>query len=205
MRSRTSSVYSTLDSLMTPDVTFSELAQSDGDVSEATRTFQMDEDAFRRFYDGTARSLWAYLWRTTGDARLADDLLQEVYYRFLRSAAPPTDEKHRRNYLFRIATNLVRDARRRRAFDALDERAAVDATEVPSGEDLAARSARKIDIGRAMARLSVRERGLLWLAYANGCSHQEIAAALGLKPSSIKMLLFRARRRLAALLARGRR
>ncbi|HEY2904525.1 MAG TPA: RNA polymerase sigma factor [Vicinamibacterales bacterium] len=188
---------------MTPDVTFTDLAHLDADVSEAARTFQMDEDAFRRFYDRTARSLWAYLWRTTGDARLADDLLQEVYYRFLRSAAPPTDENHRRNYLFRIATNLVRDARRRRAFDALEDRAAVDATLVPSGEDLAARSAQRIDIGRAMARLTVRERGLLWLAYANGCSHQEIATALGLKASSIKMLLFRARRRLAMLLGGG--
>ena len=51
-----------------------------------------------------------------------------------------------------------------------------------------------------MTRLKPRERDLLWLAYAQGSSHDEIAAALGLKTSSIKMLLFRARQRLAALL-----
>ena len=55
-----------------------------------------------------------------------------------------------------------------------------------------------------MARLKPRERDLLWLAYAQGSSHQEIAESLGLKTSSIKLLLFRARRRLAALLGGAR-
>jgi len=51
-----------------------------------------------------------------------------------------------------------------------------------------------------MAKLKPRERELLWLAYAQGSSHEEIAQSLGLRRASIKMLLFRARRRLAALL-----
>jgi RNA polymerase sigma-70 factor (ECF subfamily) len=51
-----------------------------------------------------------------------------------------------------------------------------------------------------MAQLTSRERELLWLAYAQGSSHEEIATVLGLKTASIKMLLFRARRRLAGLL-----
>jgi len=36
---------------------------------------------------------------------------------------------------------------------------------------------------------------LLWLAYAQGSSHREIAQALGLKTASIKLLLFRAGRK----------
>jgi RNA polymerase sigma-70 factor (ECF subfamily) len=44
---------------------------------------------------------------------------------------------------------------------------------------------------------------MLWLAYAEGASHREIADALGLRPGSLKPLLFRARRKLAALLGRG--
>ena len=42
---------------------------------------------------------------------------------------------------------------------------------------------------------------MLWLAYAEGASHSEIAAVLGLSPGSLKNMLFRARRRLAALLS----
>ena len=46
-----------------------------------------------------------------------------------------------------------------------------------------------------MERLKPRERSLLWLAYAQGWSHEEIAASLGLRTASLKALLFRARRR----------
>jgi RNA polymerase sigma-70 factor (ECF subfamily) len=190
---------------MTPDVTFSDLANLDADTREAAKAFQMDEDAFRGFYDRTSRPVWAYLARMTGDARLADDLLQESYYRFLRAAVAFEDEAHRRNYLFRIATNLVQDARRRRPGDALQSTAPVEAVDSAERDDVAARSAARIDVRRAMARLTIRERSLLWLAYANGASHQEIARSLGLKTSSIKMLLHRARRRLAALLTEGSR
>jgi RNA polymerase sigma-70 factor (ECF subfamily) len=52
-----------------------------------------------------------------------------------------------------------------------------------------------------MARLSPRERELVWLAYGQGSTHREIAGALGLKTGSVKPLLFRARRKLARILA----
>jgi RNA polymerase sigma-70 factor (ECF subfamily) len=70
----------------------------------------------------------------------------------------------------------------------------------PRQSDAAGHAARRVDLSRAMARLKPRERELLWLAYAQGSSHQEIAATLRLKTSSIKALLFRARQRLATML-----
>jgi RNA polymerase sigma-70 factor (ECF subfamily) len=66
-------------------------------------------------------------------------------------------------------------------------------------------AARRVDLSRAMARLKPRERDLLWLAYAQGSSHREIADVLGLRTSSIKLLLFRARRRLASMMREGSR
>jgi RNA polymerase sigma-70 factor (ECF subfamily) len=171
-------------------------------AAEADDIFQMDEDAFRVFYDRTARPVWAYLSRLTGDPRLADDLLQETYYRFLRARGTPSDDAHRRNYLFRIATNLVHDARRRPRVDAVPMPEHLDHPD-PRHADHAGGAESRVDLSRAMARLKPRERALLWLAYAQGSSHKEIAETLGLKTPSIKLLLFRARRRLAALLGEG--
>jgi RNA polymerase sigma-70 factor, ECF subfamily len=181
------------------DMTLSNADRFGVGAAEADASFQMNEDAFRIFYERTARPVWAYLARLTGDPRLADDLLQETYYRFLRARVTPEDEAHRRNYLFRIATNLVHDTRRKPRVDAVplpEHGEHADSTQADHGAGAAAR----VDLSRAMARLKPRERALLWLAYAQGSSHKEIADTLGLKTASIKLLLFRARRRLATLL-----
>ena len=178
------------------DVTYLDVGRLDADAPEADVALAMDEDAFRAFYDRTAGPLWGYLSRISGDRQLADDLLQETYYRLLKSHVSFENDTHRRNYLYRIATNLVHDTRRgvHLLFDAGIEMAAL-----PAADGMASPEQRE-DVRRALGRLKPRERALLWLAYAQGSSHTEIADVLGLKTGSIKLLLFRARRKLAKLL-----
>jgi RNA polymerase sigma-70 factor (ECF subfamily) len=76
--------------------------------------------------------------------------------------------------------------------------------ELPDGVDVAADAERRTDLGRAMARLRPREREMLWLAYAQGSNHRDIAGTLGVKTESVRLLLFRARRKLADLLRSDR-
>ena len=170
-------------------------------IEETATAAPMEEDAFRAFYDRTSRPVWAYLRRITGDAQLADDLLQEAYYRFFRAAVAHEDEAHRRNYLYRIATNLVRDHARkhRHGFDvAIPEDGAPE--QLRDDSATASRSEDRLDLGRAMAQLGVQQRQILWLAYAEGSSHEEIGQVVGVNRGAVKALLYRARRRLAALL-----
>src|ERR1700693_4878765 len=94
------------------EITFTDVSRVEA-ADDACAGFVMDEETFRAFYDRTARGVWAYLARITGDRQMADDLLQETFYRFLRAAATHDSEEHRRNSLYRIATNLARDVRRR--------------------------------------------------------------------------------------------
>lgn len=187
------------------DVTLSDIERLRSQAIDADAVFEMDEDAFRAFYDRTARPLWAYLSRMTGSGDLADDLLQESYYRFLRANAAHQGEAHRRNSLFRIATNLARDSRRRGRQAHLVALPGTDAgtPELQAPGDAAGDAQRRTDLGRAMARLKPREREMLWLAYAQGLTHVDIAGALGVKAASVRLLLFRARRKLAALLGRA--
>lgn len=179
------------------DLTLSEIERLRGEDAAQTVALEMDEDAFRGFYDRTARTLRSYLMRVAGDPALADDLLQESYYRLLRARGTYDNEAHRRNTLFRIATNLAHDSHRRRARTPLMTPA--DDT-LPLGSDAAATSERTTELRHALLRLKPRERALLWLAYAQGSSHREIADVMGLRTGSVKLLLFRARGRLAALL-----
>jgi RNA polymerase sigma-70 factor (ECF subfamily) len=181
------------------DVTYFDVRPLHGDALDADTAdvaLAMDEDAFRAFYDRTSRALWGYLSRTSGDRQVADDLLQECYYRLLKSHVAFENEAHRRNYLYRIATNLVRDTRRG-ARPLFAEGVDVANLEAPAGH---ADAEQRADVRRAMGRLKPRERAMLWLAYAQGSSHSEIASVLGVKTASIKLLLFRARRKLAGLL-----
>ncbi len=170
-------------------------------ASAADETFVLREDEFRLLYERTSRPLWAYLWRLTRDSHAADDLLQETYYRFLRTAGRYESERHERNTLYRIATNLVRDARRRvrPVTVSIDDPAGAVLTGARDGVHAAGD---RTDVQRALAQLRDRDKQLLWLAYAEGSSHDEIAISLGLRASSIRTLLFRARQRFAALLRR---
>lgn len=168
-------------------------------AATADHALMMGEEAFRAFYELTARALWAYLSRISGDRRLADDLLQESYYRLLRSSVVFDSDDHRRNYLYRIATNLVRDHQRR----AVPAASVIEVDQAPGpggAREAEFRAAQRLDITRAMSQLKPRERSLLWLAYVQGCSYAEIAEVVGVRPSSLKSLLFRARRRFASML-----
>lgn len=163
----------------------------------------MDEEEFRAFYERTARPLWVYLSRITGDRQESDDILQEAYYRFYRAAARHESESHRRNSLFRIATNVVRDAQRRaKGYKQvpLEDESSPHAEPVSRSPMPERQAAIRTDLERALQQLEPLQRELVWLAYAQGASHDEIAGILGLKSISIRTLLLRARRKLAAIL-----
>jgi RNA polymerase sigma-70 factor (ECF subfamily) len=164
----------------------------------------MDEETFRAFYDRTSRAVWVYLARVTGDRELADDLLQETYFRFFKAGATHQDEGHRRNSLFCIATNIARDTHRKKVRHPVEPLELADEANETIAMDarIAERFEGSTDLWRAMAQLKPIQREMLWLAYALGSTHAEIAEVLGVKSGSVKILLFRARRKLAALLGR---
>jgi RNA polymerase sigma-70 factor (ECF subfamily) len=151
----------------------------------------MDEQEFRGLHDATARPILAYLLGVTGRRDVAEDVLQETYCRFLVRQPPPMDANETRRYLFRIATNLLRDRWRRRDDEPWQETAE---------DGFVVDVDMQMDVRAAMRALNPRERELLWLAYVEGMNHAEIAAATGLRVMSVRMLLFRARRKAAGLL-----
>jgi RNA polymerase sigma-70 factor (ECF subfamily) len=156
----------------------------------------MEEQAFHALYAATAKPLWAYIARVSGCPDVANDLLQETYCRFLTSQLADRELAETRPYLFRIATNLLRDRWRKG-----EDMTWSEPPEIGCERDLDT----QIDVRDLLQQLKPRERQLLWLAYVEGMTHSEIAKSTGLQPMSVRILLFRARRRAAELLGRKER
>jgi RNA polymerase sigma-70 factor (ECF subfamily) len=155
----------------------------------------LTEQALGEFYERHARDVWTYAYRVTGNAADADDIVQEAFLRLFQVDRLPVEGEELRRYVFRIAGNLIADRWRRRV---RDERHTLPPPEPgdPGQRDL--------DVVRIFSELKPRERALLWLAYVEGDTHTDIAAALRLRRASVKVLLSRARARLRDLLTARR-
>lgn len=168
-----------------------------GAHQEALEPRLLTEAEFEGFHARTSQPLWAYLRRISGDPALADDVLQESYLRLLRHPpSPERDERERKAYLFQIATNLMRDRWRARE----RERSALERL-LSFWSPRPERSGLSLDMGAALDRLPPRDRALLWLAHVEGYDHREIAKVLGLQEGSVRVILFRARKKLERELA----
>jgi RNA polymerase sigma-70 factor, ECF subfamily len=151
----------------------------------------VEEQAFSALYEATAKPLWRYIAHVSGRQDVADDLLQECYFRLLRSGRSEMKLADARPYLFRIAANLLHDRWRR-------------CGELPLGDNeepvIETHPETGLDTTRMLKNLKPRARQLLWLAYMEQMTHREIAAVTGLNIMSVRILLLRARREARALL-----
>ena len=157
----------------------------------------MDDTGFEELYEKTARPLWSYLSRISGSATLADDLLQETFFRYLRAPLKENDAAMVKSYLFKIATNLVYDHFRR---VQRENRWQLLSANEPERDVAYDTFTEQTEMMQVFHNLKPQERALLWLAYVEGYEHREIARVLNLNAMSVRVLLFRARRKLAGLL-----
>jgi RNA polymerase sigma-70 factor, ECF subfamily len=150
----------------------------------------------RRLFERHYPSLVWYLHGRLGDRDLAEDLAQEAFVRLLDK--PPREPDA---WLYVVAGNLARDARRsegRRArhlsiLDAPEQLA--DAADPAPNADAAMCTAEESALVRAtLAMLPERDAALLVMR-ADRFSYREIAASIGVAPTSVGPLLARAQQR----------
>jgi RNA polymerase sigma-70 factor, ECF subfamily len=165
----------------------------------ATEVNASAEALFQQHYASLSR----YLARFTGDADAAADIAQEAFVRFLEHA-PDADSAG--PWLFRVATNLARDAARtntRRRLLVMRGRAMLAHSDPPPAPDSAvSRSEARSRVIEAFDALSEKERMAL-LMREEGYAHREIADALGTTTGSVGTLMARALRKAAARLREG--
>jgi RNA polymerase sigma-70 factor, ECF subfamily len=142
----------------------------------------------------------AYAWRRVGDRALADDIAAETFaVAWRRRDSIPADPLA---WLIGVARHVLLNERRSsRRRDRLDAR--VGGEPAAGAGDPADIVAERTAILAALGRLSERDREALRLAAWEGLGRDEAAAVLGCTRAAYALRLYRARRRLAGLLAEG--
>jgi len=146
---------------------------------------------------------------TAGNRALADDLAQETFILAWRNLKSFRQEARFSTWLYRIATNCwLAQARKRHeellgdrsddvADDDQDDASVTDGAHV----DHAAGTTMKIDLERALARLSEAERAAIVQCYHNDLSHEEAAYVLGCPVGTVKTHVLRGKQKLKIALA----
>ena len=145
---------------------------------------------------------------TTGNDALADDLAQETFILAWRNLRSFRQEARFSTWLYRIATNCWLGHARKRKEELLGDRDpdgdSEDDAMTAAGATVADASEAatlKLDLQRAMRRLSDAERAALVQCYDNDLTHEEAAYVLGCPVGTVKTHILRAKQKLRTALA----
>jgi len=158
-------------------------------------------EIWERFYADHSRSFWFYIYKICGDENLTDDIFQESFVKLLKANPNIENERHLKVYLYRIAFRLIVDKKRRikvekRTFEEKIHTYERDMHDVKQESD----ALLSMGMEKIFEKLKPKQRMLLWMAYVEGYSYEEIAQMTGTKKNSLKVQLFRAREKMAVLL-----
>ena len=173
-----------------------------------------DLAAFGELFDRHEKRLWNFLRRFVRDKATAEDLLQEVFLRVVKSAAEWQPSAKVSTWLFTIARNLCTDQARRAEFrraDSLDQaKAGEEGSGLPRIDQVAADSgdAEKEAMGReiaslvdrAVGELPVEQREVFLMREVMDMSFAEIAAQMGASEPTVKSRMRYALQRLRSKL-----
>lgn len=132
-----------------------------------------------------------------GDQARADDLAQETFLLAWRKLDQFRGEARFSTWLYRIAYSCFLQARRKGSsvVDDIDRDAPDQRISPPDAADL------RLDVERAMRRLSAAEHEVLLHVVQLGLSHDEAAYVLAMPLGTVKSHMNRGKARLRALLA----
>lgn len=132
------------------------------------------------------KGLYNFLVRLTGDPHLAEDLFQETFLRVVEKRDTFAPARGFRPWLYAIATNLARDARRRRATH-LDAIASTPERPPQAPPDEEAERHEEGDIvRRSLEELPEDARAMVLLHFYQGFRYWEIAESLGVPVGTVK-------------------
>ncbi|MGA2764138.1 MAG: sigma-70 family RNA polymerase sigma factor [Spirochaetia bacterium] len=182
-----------------------------GDEELMRRMVRGETQALRELYARHGRLVYGLALRIVGDQEAAQEITQDVFLRAWEKADTYRREKALvRTWLARITRNRAIDLLRRRASretrarDAWEEMKNAVAEGQPDPASPVEREDQRARIGRAILSLPEEQRSVLALAFFEGRTHREIAAATGDPLGTVKSRIRSAMIRLRELLQEER-
>lgn len=168
----------------------------------ALRAQRGERDAFADLVRRFEAPLYRFLWIRLGSAQDAEELCQETFLRAWTRLETYQPRWQFSTWLFTVARRLAA-SHRRAAAPAASDTALEHTVSAAAGPGEAAglreESTRVWQIAAQV--LTPDQRSALWLRYGEELSIEEIAHSLGRRPVAVRVMLFRARERLAQRLA----
>ena len=127
----------------------------------------------------------------------ADDVYNDVFYRYFRRERTFASEEHRKNWLIRVSVNAAKDFLIKRRSDVelrddMFEDVRSDSSNV-SREEL-------MDLRDGLKKLKEEYREIIELYYINGFNTKEISVMLQKSENTVKSQLLRGRQKLRELI-----
>jgi RNA polymerase sigma-70 factor (ECF subfamily) len=172
------------------------LAYSAGDAGFDTAALRRQDAAeFERLYRTYAPELGRYLARLSGDADLAQDLMQETFVKAYQGLPRTRPDLHPRPWLYKIATNTARSAARVAAWKRVLPFGDRPPEHPPAGQILLESRYAETDlVERSLAAINPDYAAPLLLHWREGFSIDELCAILGLSRENLKKRLYRAKK-----------
>ena len=149
---------------------------------------------FHEIYEAHAKDVHRFVLYLSGDRALADDITSETFIR-IWTAPEPVRLATVKAWLFTIARNLLLMDRR-----SISRREALDEAVPDLHRSALAASEAKQELERvleALRHLPEIDRAALLMRANDGLAYEEIAVALGLSLSAVKVKIHRARLKLS--------
>lgn len=174
-------------------------AELESDESLAQRACAGSLAAFGTLVDRYERRLIGFLSQRAGSAHAAEDLAQETFVRAWRRIETFDSERRFSTWLFTIAARLAADEHRKRKRErAGNEELGRRQGAAEAAADRASADQSQDVWGIARRILTPEQMEAMWLRYVMEMDIAGIAATLGRTRVGTRVLLFRARERLAA-------
>jgi RNA polymerase sigma-70 factor, ECF subfamily len=178
------------------------------ELERVRRARSGDAEAFRGIVESYSRPLWRAAFRILKDTSAAEDAVQDAFLHAWRALDRFDEQAELSTWLYRITINAAIDHRReRKRRDARSGPLPEDFDGQPTARSSAPDPHRQVywremaaHAQDAISELPEAERTAILLRHFEGCSIAEIARVLGGGENSAKQAVFRAVRKLRAVL-----